>query len=116
MPKMTETIPFLRRAIQEFIGGTSKKAHASITSAYYPRCILGDLAPFSGDEDPALIAVYTRDKTFIPLSELLRRDNLYLKTTRCKQCQETDRCIGLWSEYASIHGWIEIPSGEKEQE
>lgn len=110
MPGMTETLPFVRGAVEAFLQAVGDQPHTSITTVFYPRCILRDLARYAGDEDPAMTFFASPEGTLTSLKECLEIDDLTAKASHCKGCVDNKRCIGLWKEYIEVKGYSEINS------
>ncbi len=108
MPLISEILPLLEKSINLFEKAIDKSNHYSITTSFFPRCMLGNLGSYATDEDPSLTYFVSPDKTMISLKELLGKDMLVSKTNKCENCLDSYHCIGLWREYTNVHGWDEL--------
>jgi cyclic pyranopterin phosphate synthase len=96
MPKMTEVVPTLRRAL------SSPSAQAmEIRSLHIPRCLLGDLHPYAFDPAAQGVRVVTPDATFdLAISKLTG----HLHVPACRGCRFESACPGIRDDYLARYG------------
>jgi len=107
-PKMTETVPYLTSAIDDFVSIYHHKPMTSISVGYMPLCILPGYEEFS-DEKNAPPTYFMNDNYKLELAEeQITSRGLKSKRENCKLCKYNLVCTGVWREYTEYFGWDEF--------
>jgi hypothetical protein len=107
-PSMTETLPYLFAAVDQFISLYHNTPMTSIAIGYIPMCLLKGYESFS-DELSAPPTYFMDDDCELELAEeKIIAQGLKVKGPDCVSCKYNDNCDGLWREYPNHFGWGEF--------
>lgn len=108
MPRISETVPFIRNAVEVFENHYSIVVGASITLAFFPFCVLGDLASFSADFSQSISYFASETGDLVLIEDEISRQSMKTKRPECASCRFTMLCSGVWQEYIAARGWAEF--------
>jgi hypothetical protein len=107
-PSMTETLPYLFKAIDQFISLYHDMPMTSISIGYIPLCLLSGYESFS-DEVSAPPTYFMEDNHELELAEeKIINQGLKIKGENCSACRQSQLCGGVWREYPEQFGWNEF--------
>jgi MoaA/NifB/PqqE/SkfB family radical SAM enzyme len=108
MPRIRDTLPYIQTGIEVFQGWYHSLPHTSITLAFFPFCVLGELVPFSTNffQVPSYFAAESGELVLI--DDEIARQNLKTKRQECALCFYNHQCDGVWQEYIDAKGWAEF--------
>lgn len=107
-PRMSEVLPFVRNGVDSFLAAYHGVPGTSITLAFFPFCVLGDLWRFSGDFSHSMSYFVSEDGKLVLVDDEIARQNLKVKRRECELCRFNTLCDGVWREYIEAMGWIEF--------
>ncbi len=108
MPSMSETLPFVRDAVDIFYSHYKDSFHRSISIAFYPFCVLRGLEAFSGTIYQSRAYFASENGDLVPVDVEIERHKLKIKRSECKLCTFDGLCDGVWQEYVNVKGWSEF--------
>jgi MoaA/NifB/PqqE/SkfB family radical SAM enzyme len=107
-PSMTETLPYLFNAVDQFISLYKNTPKTSISIGYIPLCLLSGYEIFS-DENNAPPTFFMKDNYELELiEEKFILQGLKIKGDNCALCKYNQICGGIWREYPEHFGWNEF--------
>ena len=108
MPTMSETMPYVHKAVELFLSLCCSTPRTSAAVAFYPFCVLSGLEPFSEVLGQAQTYFASDDGNLVPIEHEIDRQKLKVKRPRCNRCSFTDLCDGVWQAYIEARGWSEF--------
>jgi len=108
MPSMSQTLQFVRKAIDRFLSHYEAIARSSISVAFYPFCVLRGLEPFSSAIGQTLTYFASEAGELVPITLEISRHQLKVKRNKCSLCNFSSLCDGVWQEYVKAKGWSEF--------
>ena len=107
-PSMSDTLPFVRNAVDIFLEDCHGIPGTSITLAFFPYCILRGLERFSGDIGQSMSYFASVNGELFLIDDEVARQNLKAKRSECTLCHFSKLCGGVWQEYVDAKGWTEF--------
>jgi len=108
VPKMTDTLPYIFRAVDQFIAYYGHKPMTSISIGYIPLCLMSEYQSFS-DENGAPPTFFMNDGYELEnADEMMISQGLKIKRKECSYCKHYSICGGIWREYPEYFGWNEF--------
>lgn len=105
---MSETIPYLFPALDEFLTYCGERPMSTVSTGYYPFCLLRGYERYSDDLGAPPNYLVTDEGDFLPATVDIEAQNLKVKGPQCAQCTFAGLCSGLWREYPEAFGWGEF--------
>lgn len=105
---MSETLPYLFPALDEFLSYCQGRSRATVSTGYYPFCLLRGYERYSDDLGAPPNYLVTDNGDFLPATIDIENQNLKIKGPLCYQCTFAELCSGVWREYPEAHGWKEF--------
>jgi MoaA/NifB/PqqE/SkfB family radical SAM enzyme len=107
-PRISETLPYIHDSIDYFVQQYKPLSNSSITLAFFPFCILGDLMRFSGETSQSMSYFVSEIGEFVLIDDEISQQNLKIKRPECALCRFEKYCDGIWKEYIIAKGWNEF--------
>lgn len=108
MPRMIDTLPFIRDGIDIFLNRYHETPNATIVLAFFPFCVLSGLESFSGDIAQPITYFASEVGNLVAIEEEIARQHLKTKRSECALCRFSAFCDGIWQEYVAARGWAEF--------
>lgn len=107
-PSMSETLPYLFSAADEFLSYSRLHPRSTASIGYYPLCLLRGYERLSDDIGAPPTYRVTDNGDFQPMMAEIEKRGLKVKGPNCSYCTFSDLCSGLWREYPEAYGWDEF--------
>lgn len=105
---MSQTLPYLFPAIDEFLIYCQGRSRATVSTGYYPFCLLRGYERYSDDLGAPPNYIITDNGDFLSATTDIEKQNLKVKGPLCYQCTFAELCSGVWREYPEAFGWKEF--------
>lgn len=108
VPKMTDTLPYIFRVVDQFVAYYGHTPMTSISIGYIPLCLMSEYQNFS-DENGAPPTYFMNDRYVLEnADEMMILQGLKVKREDCSYCKHNSICGGIWREYPEHFGWNEF--------